>query len=349
MTTTMKKLVFALGLGALAFTANAQDYHYSMFTMAPLTINPALTGNFTGDLRIINNYRMQWTPIKPFTTYTFGGDYVIRKNDRRKTSPDFFAVGLNVNMDKAGSTTLKNNTYNGLFSYNKSLDGIGNTYFSMGAQLGFAQRSISPGASSWGMQWDGLQYDSQLATGEQASFGDAFTYFDFGVGAAITMTGNKRFKMSGGVAALHVNRPRIDFLGQSDKLYMRLNVHWKAEIQLGEGGQSWLVPQFMVTQHGPARLINIGLGNKIKFSDRSRYTDYRSEKSFTFGAMYRLGDAMSGYVRVDIAAIGVAFNYDYNISKLNQATGGMGAMEFMLIYTGIYSNVNSRSDNRSFF
>lgn len=345
----MKKILLTFGLVSSFLVASAQDYHYSLFTMAPLTVNPALTGNFTGDLRIINNYRMQWTPVKPFMTYSFGGDMPLRRWDTRKPSPDFFAVGLNVNMDKAGNTTLKNNSYNAMFSYNKSMDGVGRTYFSMGAVIGFAQRSISLTSTSWGMQWNGIQYDPQLPTGESPGFQESFTYLDAGVGAAITMKKSERFRMSGGVAAFHLNRPQIDFLGQKDRLYMRINVHWKGEVALGDGSSSWLIPQFQVVQHGPARMINIGLGNKIRFSERSRYTDYQTEKSFTYGAMYRFGDAFSAYARLDISSVGIAVNYDYNVSKLRTATNGMGAIEFMLIYTGIYSNINTRSEHRSFF
>ena len=345
----MKKILLTIGLMACAFIVKAQDYHYSLFTMAPLTINPALTGNYSGDLRIINNYRMQWTPIKPFMTYTFGGDMQLKRRGSRRGNPDFFAVGLNVNMDKAGSTTLKNNTYNGMFSYNKCLDGIGHMYFSLGAMLGLGQRSISTSATSWGQQWNGLQYDSNLPTGEIAGYQDAFSYLDLGAGVAFTVTGNERFRMNAGLGAFHLNRPRIDFLGQTDKLYMRLNFHAKAEIAVGQSGLSWLVPQIQVVQHGPARMINIGLGNKIKFSERSRYTSYRNDKSITFGGMYRVGDAVSGYFRLDVGPVGGGFCYDYNVSKLKPATHGMGAIEFMLIYTGIYSNVNARSDNPSFF
>lgn len=345
----MKKILFTFVLAGAAWVLNAQDYHYSMFSMAPLTVNPALTGNFTGDLRIINNYRMQWTPIKPFTTYTFGGDMPLRRHDKRKSSPDFFAVGLNVNMDKAGTSALKNNSYNGTFSYNKSLDGIGHTYFSIGAMMGLCQRSISNANATWGRQWDGLQYDGSLATGEISGYQDSFSFFDVGVGAAVTVTGNDRFKMSGGVAAFHLNRPRIDFLGQSDKLYMKIGIHWRSEIALGQNSNAWLVPQFQFVQHGPARMINLGVGAKYRLTERSHYTNFQNEKSFTVGGMYRVGDAFSGYLRLDIASVGVAFNYDLNVSKLTAATNGMGAMEFMLIYTGMYSNVNSRSESRSFF
>jgi len=273
----------------------------------------------------------------------------LARKDRKKGSPDFFAVGLNVNVDKAGSSQLKNNFYGGSFSYNKSLDGIGATYFSMGAMLGVCQRSISLGDATWGRQWDGLMYDAALANGEVSSFGDSYSFIDMGVGVAITTVSNDRFKMSGGISAFHLTRPRIDFLGHEDKMYMKFGFHWKAEIALGANSNAWLIPQAQFVQQGPARLINLGAGVKYRLTERSRYTNYQNEKSFTIGAMYRMGDAVSGYVRLDIAYVGVAFNYDLNVSKLTAVSNGMGAMEFMLIYTGLYSNKNTRSDHRSFF
>lgn len=346
----MKKLLFTLVIGGASFAASAQDYHYSLFSMSPLTLNPALTGNFTGDLRVVNNYRMQWAPVsKPFTTYSLGVDMPLQRRDRKKGSPDFFAIGLNVNVDKAGSTALKNNSGYGMFSYNKSLDGIGNTYFSVGGMVGLCQRSISIGNTSWGRQWNGLEYDGTLPSGENTTFQDKLNFFDIGVGVAITTLGNERFRMSGGIAAFHVNRPRLDFMGQSDKLYMKFGLHWKAEIALGANSNAWAIPQVQYVQQGPARMINLGAGVKYRLTERSRYTDFQNEKSLTLGAMYRTGDAVSAYLRLDIAGVGVAFNYDLNISGLAVATNGMGALEFMVIYTGLYSNKNTRSSNRSFF
>lgn len=346
----MKKIWIILGITCLAGTVVAQDFHYSMFTMSPLTLNPALTGNFAGDLRIVNNYRMQWSTVsKPFTTYSFGGDMPLMRKDKKKSSPDFFAIGLNVNVDKAGTSALKNNFYGGSFSYNKSLDGIGATYFSVGASLGLCQRSISLADASWGRQWNGLAYDGTLANGEVSGFGDAYNFMDFGMGVAITTVNNERFKMNGGVAVNHLTRPRIDFLGHEDKLYMKFGFHWKAEIALGANSNAWLIPQALYVQQGPARMINVGAGVKYRLTERSHYTNYQNEKSFTIGGMYRMGDAVSGYVRLDVAGVGLAFNYDLNVSKLTAATNGMGAMEFMLIYTGLYSNKNTRSSKPSFF
>ncbi len=346
----MKKTAIIFGITCLSLVASAQDFHYSMFTMSPLTLNPALTGNFAGDLRIVNNYRMQWNTVsKPFTTYSFGGDMPLARKDKKKGSPDFFAVGLNVNVDKAGSSSLKNNFYGGSFSYNKSLDGIGATYFSIGASLGVCQRSITLSDASWGSQWNGLAYDGSLSTLEPSGIGDSYNFFDFGMGVAVSAVGNSRFKVNGGLAVAHLTRPRIDFLGMEDKLYMKFTSHLKAEIALGSNSNAWLIPQVLFMQQGPARLINVGAGVKYQLTERSHYTGYQNEKSFTIGTMYRLADAFSGYLRIDIGAVGVGFNYDLNVSKLTTASNGVGAMEFMLIYTGIYSNQNTRKSKPSFF
>lgn len=344
----MKRLLLIISVLSCGILS-AQDFHYSMFTMSPLTLNPALTGNFTGDIRIVNNYRMQWSTVsKPYSTYTFGGDMPLVRKDKRKASPDFFAVGLNANVDKAGSTNLKNNAFNGSFSYNKSMDGTGATYFSMGFMAGLAQRSISLNSASWDLQFNGLEYDAALPTGE-TSPADSYFYFDFSGGVAFTTVKNDRFKMNGGLAVSHLNRPSIDFLGNKDKLYLKFCFHYNAQIALGSNSNAWLVPQVQYVQHGPARLINAGAGVKYRLTEHSHYTNFQSDKSMTIGGMYRLGDAASGYIRFDVGPVGAAFNYDLNLSKLTAATNGMGAFEFMLIYTGLYSSRNTRMSNASFF
>jgi hypothetical protein len=243
---------------------------------------------------------------------------------------------------------LRNNQVNVAGSYNKSLDGTGATYFSIGFTGGVAQRSIAFKAS-WDRQFDGLQYDPTLPTGESGAPDDSYSYFDCAAGVAITSTANERFRLNAGLVAHHLNRPRIDFLGGTDRMYIKFGAHFAGQLALGQNPRTWLLPQLQIIQQGPARLVNIGLGLKYRLSEHSHYTDYRSQKSLSAGVMYRLADAGSAYVRVDIGAVGVAFNYDLNISKLTTASNGMGALEFMVIYTGIYRSKNLRLTQPSFF
>lgn len=347
----MKRIIVLIISFSSLTGLGAQDFHYSMFTMAPLTLNPALTGNYTGDLRIVNNYRMQWASVaaKPYTTYSFGGDMPLPKKDKHKASPDFFAVGLNVNVDKAGSTSLKNNQFAALASYNKSLDGTGSTFFSIGFEAGMIQRSINLASTSWDMQFDGLNYDPALATGETALPNDHYLFGDYAAGIAITTVKNDRFKMNGGAGVSHLSRPQVHFLGRDDKLYMKITGHFSAQVALGQNSNAWLLPQVEYVQQGPARMVNLGAGVKYRLQERSHYTGYQNDRAFSIGGMYRLGDAVSGYMRVDIGPIGAAFNYDLNVSSLTTVSQGKGALEFMLIYTGIYNNQNTRLSKPSFF
>ncbi|MCU0433337.1 MAG: PorP/SprF family type IX secretion system membrane protein [Bacteroidia bacterium] len=345
-----KHLLATVFFSVTALTIWAQDFHYSLFHMAPLTVNPALTGNFTGDLRVINNYRTQWSAVsKPFVTYSLGVDMPFQNRNKRKQSRDFFAIGLNANVDKAGSTQLKNNSVNVSGSYNKSLDGSNRTFFSFGLQAGFNQRSIDLAGSSWGRQFNGLTYDASLPTGEATAFGDAYFYLDVASGVAITTTFNDRFRMNVGVGAHHLTRPVISFLGSDDQLYRKIMAHWSAQVKLGESGNSFLLPRILFARQGPSQLINLGLGMKFKLSERSRYTNYQEEKSFSFGGMYRTGDALSAWVRIDYGPVGAAVNYDFNVSRLTTASQGRGALEAMVIYTGIFHNQNTRLASPSFF
>ena len=69
----MKKLykpVILLSTIILAgLTSFAQDHMYSQFFNSPLYLNPALTGQFEGDLRMNLIYRNQWTTVPGNLSY----------------------------------------------------------------------------------------------------------------------------------------------------------------------------------------------------------------------------------------------------------------------------------------
>jgi hypothetical protein len=48
---------------------SAQDHFYSQFFSAPVYLNPALNGQFEGDIRANLVYRNQWTAIPGKLTY----------------------------------------------------------------------------------------------------------------------------------------------------------------------------------------------------------------------------------------------------------------------------------------
>src|ERR1017187_4940646 len=62
----------------------AQDPRFSMFYASPLTLNPAMTGNFDGLYRITGIYRNQWPGLSngkaAFSTPSLGVDFSLLKD-----------------------------------------------------------------------------------------------------------------------------------------------------------------------------------------------------------------------------------------------------------------------------
>jgi hypothetical protein len=44
----------------LSEEGKGQDIHFSQYYASPLSLNPANTGNYDGDWRLMNSYRQQW-------------------------------------------------------------------------------------------------------------------------------------------------------------------------------------------------------------------------------------------------------------------------------------------------
>ena len=94
-----KRTISRVGLAvALAFTmqgtqdVQAQDVHFTQFNAAPLIVNPAFTGNFSGKMRASAIYRDQWRSVTvPFKTIAISVDAPI-VNDL--TTDDYLAAGI---------------------------------------------------------------------------------------------------------------------------------------------------------------------------------------------------------------------------------------------------------------
>ena len=74
-----KILIFCALL--ISVLSNAQDLHFSQYSATQPYINPALTGFFDGDYRILGNFRMQSKfANSPFMTYGGQADVSLFKN-----------------------------------------------------------------------------------------------------------------------------------------------------------------------------------------------------------------------------------------------------------------------------
>ena len=98
-------------LFAITGTVQAQDIHYSLYNMSPLTLNPAHTGAYNGTYRIGGIYRDQYRSItsQQFSTPMIYIDAPIATLGKKQLH--WLGIGGMFYQDNAGLAALKTNSF----------------------------------------------------------------------------------------------------------------------------------------------------------------------------------------------------------------------------------------------
>ena len=139
----MKRLLLLFFVFSATAGLIAQDQHFTQFYASPLTLNPAMTGNFSGRYRVGMIYRDQWRGAfdQPFKTFSASADvrFDVPTQSRYK---DAVAVGLLFFKDEVSGIDFVTNQIALSGAFHKSLGYEGRQVLSVGAQLGLLQRSV---------------------------------------------------------------------------------------------------------------------------------------------------------------------------------------------------------------
>lgn len=315
------------------FNAFAQDIHFSQFYNAPLVMNPALTGAFSGDQRAIINYKDQWRTVgSPYQTALVSFDMGIMK---KKWKSAYLGTGITVYSDKAGDTQL------GTTQVNLSASGIvyiGESQFmSAGLQGGFAQRSIKTEKMQWGNQFDGNAYNPAMSSGETNpmqpySFGDfsmGLTW-NYGTGES-SLFANNEFKANLGVALFHVNKPEQQFntFQQVDRMYSKIGAHGGVSIGIGNTNLT-AQPSFFYWKQGPQQQLNVGAFLRYQLKAESQYTGVFKETALSLGGYMRTKDAFIPSIFFEYGHYALGITYDVNVSDLKTVSNKKGGVEISL-------------------
>ncbi|MEZ2336746.1 PorP/SprF family type IX secretion system membrane protein [Mucilaginibacter sp. RCC_168] len=251
MRNSLKKgiLFFAALLTGIA--TFAQDHMYSQFFNSPVYLNPALNGQFPGDLRMNLIYRNQYTSVPGgFNYITASVDYNI---------PRFGGgVGLLFTRGSEGAAGLVKNNIAGVYSYS-----VGSEDFvlSFGLQAGITNRSVNYGKLVFSDQIDPqFGYVPGTPTAAEPPLFDNRYYFDAGAGINLVISD---FNIGG--ALQHINRPNESFTGIPAKLPMRITAHASYRLDLNpyanldEDEKSFLIPSVILYKQASAQSINAGM------------------------------------------------------------------------------------------
>ncbi len=321
----------------ISLSVMSQDIHFSQFYMSPLNLNPAMTGVFNCDHRMVVNYRNQWAGVIGANAYnTASASY-----DRRMAvgRDDYFGAGVSLWSDVAGSTRFGSSQARLSFAYTKKIAGrrkVGH-YLSVGADGGFTQRRISQGDLRWPTQVSNGVFDGSIP-GETILNPD-FLYADFSAGLMWFSNLGDRKSFSGGVALHHLNQANVSFLNRQENLYSRLTIHAGGEYPINS--KMSVKPDFIFMAQGPHREINAGTSLRFKMGGAGGTLNSDLGQFFQIGLWARLGNKVDGGIHSDAIIIvsrfefdryGIGFSYDYNVSGLSAAAAGNGSFELSFQY-----------------
>lgn len=328
--------ILTLLLCVQLFEAKSQDYHLTQFNETPLLINPAQTGAFNGDQRVITYYRNQWSSIvNPYQTYGVSIDARLIKTKSRN---GYLSAGMSILKDKAGKSEMSHVQSMFSLAYHQKI--AQGSVLTGGVQGGFTQWTLNTYSLNWHNQYDPNQqnFDQSLPTGESSVY-QGYTESDISAGLLYSyssnetnMSSNDGFRFQMGAAAYHVNRSKKTFSNVLDfKSYTRFTLHAKSSIGLSNTNVA-LLPMFIYQKQGPNQEIVGGFGFRFMLQESSRYTGFVKESAFTLGSYIRYGDAIIPYIAFEYANYSLGVSYDVNVSGLRRCTKSFGGVEINLRY-----------------
>ncbi|MBL4654666.1 MAG: PorP/SprF family type IX secretion system membrane protein [Bacteroidia bacterium] len=297
----------------------AQDIHFSQYYNSPLTLNPARTGNFSGDYRAGLNYRNQWSAFVPFAWYS---GFAEMKMEGELLGNDGLSFGLMFFGDKTGTAQIGTQTIGPTLGYQKKLDEAGKHTISIGIGITYVQKSMNKEGLKFPNQYKGTEFDIDLFSGESFT-SNPFSYIDFQAGVLHNFIFNEKLSLSTGISVFHLTKPIESFWEQeNNRLNRRLSFSTGARYILNEKVQ--ILPGILYM--GQAKDSDVMLGSNVLYNLKSKNTAVR------FGGWYRMSDSFVLFTGLDYNEYQFGFSYDATLSSLNNANKSIGAFEFSLIY-----------------
>jgi type IX secretion system PorP/SprF family membrane protein len=289
----------------------AQDLHYSQFYNTPQNINPALTGVFNGDHRIMISIRDQWRFV-PVPWFTISGAYDTRfyifKSDKH-----FIGAGANINHDRQGDSQLNLTSLSVNGAYHRILSP--NHIVSAGITLGLASRGFNSQTLTWDKQWDGEIFNSTLPSGESFGNFERITFLETGLGLNYRYQKDSRTFADFGASALHLLKPGQTFYNSNiSDLPRRISLSGVGQIRLSQA----LDLQLHVLQQLQGEYKETLFGGLGKF-----YVSTRRGKEVQLhaGVGYRTAKSLIPTIAVQYNNIYVGVNYDIDSNPFNNITG----------------------------
>lgn len=314
----------------------AQDHVYSQFFNAPNYLNPALNGQFNGDLRFNMIYRSQWTNLPdPLNYYTFAVDYQV---------PRFGGgFGLMATQSSEGIAYFKKTNISGIYSYSVIFD---SGALSFGLQAGLTNRSIDFEKLVFS---DQIDPETGIIPGSTSSASslpyNRRSFFDAGAGINLV-----KGDLMIGFAVQHLNKPDQSFTGTKATLAPRYNGHLSYKILTNTyiDDAPAIIPSVVYFQQGTVKSYSGGLQFKTRNVNLGVW--YRGDgdqhDAVVFSLILDLFPRRDTYDKLRIG-----MSHDATLSKISWGkTAGTteGALNYEITFPRSYRPSNENSGKRCY-
>lgn len=320
---------------------SAQSIHFSQYYNAPTLISPANTGLMPdNDFRIGANYRNQWSALPvPYNTFSGWGDFKIGGN-KDNDHNNWLGLGLSLYNDKSGDGRLSLMQFQGNIAYHLQLS---NTFMvSLGMSAATVSRSVNYDLLTFDNQWDGFAFNTNLPNNEQVGILRT-NYYTIGAGANFSWFPSENVYVKLGGGAVNINRP-IESFYDNGVNEVGLRPAASLDVLMRTGPVLIVNPSmYYTTQNGATEIVTGSQFRTILSSSSLGATPIE----FILGLYYRLTDAAIGTVGVQVGGVQFMASYDMTMSSLAPYNSSYGALEFSLIYQGIYGK-NKQNIKRSY-
>ncbi len=337
----IKKVLSGLVGILLCGSVSAQSIHLSQFYNAPLLITPANTGLMPdNDFRLGMNLRNQWSALPvPYNTFAGWGDLKIGGNKNNEEHNNWLGLGFAFYSDKAGDGDLKLTQIQGNLAYHLQMSTT--SMLSLGMSAATVNRSVNYNLLTFDAQWDGFAFNSNYPSGEQP--GTLRTkYYTIGAGINFAWFPSENMYLKIGGGAVNINSPVETFYDNGvNTVALRPSATIDALIRTG----SVLIlnpSAYYTTQSGASEIV---VGTQIRTILSGGFNN--TPIQLILGGFYRFADAAIVVAGLQVSSIQFTASYDATMSSLAPYNSAYGAMEFSLIYQGLYGK-NKDNIRRSF-
>ena len=331
----LSRLLFFVGILFSLNGLHAQDIHYTLFNMSPLSTNPALTGAFNGSIRVGGIYRSQFYTISNYTTPSFYADAPVLRGFRDN---DWIGVGIMFLSDQAGDINKLTTSVGGLSaSYHLALNKKGTSVLTLGGQYGSVTRKfeagqfVSENTIQTALGGGGLSNDDDIegmGGGGMGQGGERMKNFtDISAGLLFRTQMNDQAALELGFGMKHIGSPEYNIVGntgggQSGRdRPSTLVFHGQLDYELND---KWSIrPTFLFQTTAKQREISLQgwMSRRIN-----------PDVALNFGLGYRYQDAGKLLFGIDYKDLRAAVSYDFTLSSARNLTDWQGGPEISAYY-----------------